>query len=490
MKIDDWTRVSKQLIEKVFLNYSYIYELFKNKQFHVSKYSLNHNFLKEMEEFLGLKLNNKTEDSHLIPISVLIQFVYISINDSINKCPKSIGNQLCSRIRRLNGFNIYINKFIEDCDNTSIKECAIVAHTQLNTFHNARIRLLYNFNRKIIYSQKLKSGKYFYLYENKIGLFKWNKGGHETSSLLKEIELKKKASYKLLKVFEKLNNEFKLIIATKTTIDFIDANGITLTDGPIEIQKDEEIEDILLVNDEAFVVYFTNKDYLKVFKSNSKDDKFTQIDLGSTVKYFNYDSNRFTGTNIEKSLFITVLLSNSDLEVYEIDRKTVSFELRLKYSFGELIPVSAEFHLYQKKYDFELFITFNTNQFLSIKMEKGGGGIDAHTIETNINYQSEFNVLSYYENLVVLADCSQTYIYNTMTKKWFTIIGKYTRVVLSKISENIYRIYCYNEKYFDFFLLRADSNSYKIAKLISRFKFIDDIQIMSFNRKQIHLMIR
>ncbi len=68
-------------------------------------------------------------------------------------------------------------------------------------------------------------------------------------------------------------------------------------------------------------------------------------------------------------------------------------------------------------------------------MEKGGGGIDAHTIETNINYQSEFNVLRYYENLVVLADCSQTYIYNTMTKKWFTIIGKYTRVVLSKIVE-------------------------------------------------------
>ena len=457
MKIDDWTRVSKQLIEKVFLNYSYIYELFKNKQFHVSKYSLNHNFLKEMEEFLGLKLNNKTEDSHLIPISVLIQFVYISINDLINKCPKSIGNQLCSRIRRLNGFNIYINKFIEDCDNMSIKECAIVAHTQLNTFHNARIRLLFNFNRKIIYSQKLNSegnsGKYFYLYENKIGLFQWNKGGHETSSLLKEIELKKKkASYKLLKVFEKPNKELKLIIATKTTVDFIDDNGITLKDEPIEMQKDEEIEDILLVNDEAFVVYFTNKDYLKVFKSNSEYDKLTQIKFGSTVKYFNYDSNRFTGTNIKKSLFIIVLLSNSDLEVYKIDRKTVSFELRLKHSFGELIPVSAEFHLYQNNYDFDLFITFNRiSQFLSIKMRNGE--IDAHKIETNINYQSEFNVLSYYENFVVLADCSQTYIYNTMTKKWFTIIGTYTRVVLTKISktsENIYRIYCYKEKFFDF----------------------------------------
>ena len=36
------------------------------------------------------------------------------------------------------------------------------------------------------------------------------------------------------------------------------------------------------------------------------------------------------------------------------------------------------------------------------------GEIDAHKIETNINYQSEFNVLSYYENFVVLADCSQT----------------------------------------------------------------------------------
>ena len=46
-------------------------------------------------------------------------------------------------------------------------------------------------------------------------------------------------------MFEKPNKELKLIIATKTTIDFIDDNGITLKDEPIEMQKDEEIEEIL-----------------------------------------------------------------------------------------------------------------------------------------------------------------------------------------------------------------------------------------------------
>jgi hypothetical protein len=146
-----------------------------------------------------------------------------------------------------------------------------------------------------------------------------------------------------------------------------------------------------------------------------------------------------------------------------------------------LKPISGGFHLKSGSNYFKFFVTTKENKFLSIELTENNE-IICQGIKTN-SEKNLFYVISYYYEIVVLTDNLKTYFFNNQTNKWFSISDCNKRMVAQKESEVFYRIFAYTDKYFELFFIKTNQDSYKIAKLIEKYQFIDEIRFFSFNSR-------
>ena len=492
MKINDKIIRSKFLIEKVFLNYEFLYELFKNQYFNVSNYCLNFDFIDELISFLS-----KTEhldNEFLIASAALIQSVCISQNDSLNKYPNSIATQLCSRIRCLSGLSKDFTKFIKDCDELSPKTCALIAPCQLMPLCDARIRLVHNFFREIIDYQDLGAvngiNKGFYLYNTNVGIFNWNSDGSKKSDLAKEIELPENCKYKLLRVFQYKQNlsAYGIIVATDSSIFCLNDNGQEISKQ--KVNEGEKVKDIVLVGDRGFIVFYENKDYFCVFETHCKENSFIHKQpFESCISFICYNGKNGWGwSNSNDALYLAVFLENSEINIFDVYEDASTKIISLNQIFKHLVkpkPISGAFQqgVYDNACKFRFFATFESNKFLLIEL-KSNNQFLFQGIKPNMMEEDRlFNVLSYDSNFAVLTDDESTYFYDTKAIRWFKIGEVYKDVDIFDGVNGFCKIYAYNEKYLDVYLIKLYQKNFEIVKLINKFQFMDEIQMIACDSK-------
>ena len=496
MKIEDKTIRSKQIIEKVFLNYKFLFALFNNEYFNVSNYSLNYDFIQELHSLLSIKSKND-KDEYLVTTSSLIQSICISVNDSLNKYPKSIGTQICSKIRSLYGLSEYFTKFIKDCDEYSLKDCSLIAPCQLMPLCDARIRLVHNFFREIIDFQDLGTvegvNKGFYLYDNSVGIFNWNSDGSKKSNLVKEIELpQQKDKYKLLRVFKYEKSEaYCIIVATDSSISCFNDNGKEISRQ--KVNENEIIKDILLIGDKGFIAFYEQKDYINLFDTHLQKGLPVHTQrFDSIVKNLFFNGNKHWGWSGDNdSLYVLIFLENSNLYIFEVmSEKTdtqanIQLNQLFQYSFQPAKLVSGAFQrgVHDNLHSFRIFVTFESEKFLSIEMNNNKEFVFSGIKPSIQNEDKFFHILSYDSNFVVFTDFKSTHFYNIKTMKWFSIFEVYKDVDIFDGQNGFCKIYAYSEKYLDVYLLKLYPDCYKITKLINKFQFMDEIQLIVCNSK-------
>lgn len=158
--------IPKYIIEEVFLNYKFISRIFHN-YFHIWDFSRSQLLVSD----LLLLIQKKNDDNDVKTqtniymgfLAILIQFIYISIADKLNKYPKSLATQILSKLLSLNGSSSHVTRFVEECDRESLRQCALIATYQSQQFLNARIRQhggLFNHVKMI---QNAPGGQYYIL---------------------------------------------------------------------------------------------------------------------------------------------------------------------------------------------------------------------------------------------------------------------------------------------------------------------------------------
>ena len=508
MKIQDSILRSKQLVEKVFLNYKFLFTLFnQQKYFSVANYCYQYDFLSDLYykinniNNIGYKitLDAVAENTYVVAIAGLIQSIVISLNESLNQYPKTIGNQICSRINCLNGLSEDFSIFIRDCNKMSVKDCSLIAHAQISELSEARTGSVHNFFKRLIDYQNLGEKedvqRDFFLFDKTVAYCDWqHKGRSKTSRLIKEIEIPSElpSQYEILRVFEfkENSNKFGIIVATKTSIQCFDDNRKEISKQ--KIQPGELVKDVLIVNSERFIVLFDNKNYINIFDTFSKRGlPIHQQKFESNITFFSYNKMKHAGWvncwDYDKKLYISIYLENKDIIIYQVlnDISNVQLVISLKPIFKQNLhsvqPISGGFHLNSDSNYFKFFVTSNENKFLSIELT-GENEITCQGIKTNIENNS-FYVLSFYDEIAVFSNNVKTYFFNHKTNKWFSISENYKRVVVQKVSEDFYRIFAYTDKYFELFFIKTSQDSYKIAKLIDKYQFIDEIRFISFSSK-------
>jgi hypothetical protein len=368
---------------------------------------------------------------------------------------------------------------------------------QTSQLSEARVRSVHNFFKKIIDYQSL--GKRdnvqsdFFLYDKAIAFFDWNRDGSKRSRLIKEIEIQPaiENQYEILRVFEfKENvNKFGIIVATKTSIQCFDDFGREISKQ--KIKTDEIIKDVRIVCDEGFIVFYDNKNYINIFDTFSKRGlPIHQQKFESNITFCNYNRIKHVGWTVwdnDVPLFISIYFEHKEIVIFQVLNDTSKGQLAIslrsifKQKFNSLKPISGGFHLNSGSNYFQFFLTTNENKFLSIELAENNE-IICQGIKTNIE-NNLFYVISYYDEIVVLTDNLKTYFFNNKTNKWFSIPDCYKRVVVVKQSEDFYRIFAYNDKYFELFFIKTNQDSYKIAKLIEKYQFIVEIRFISFYSK-------
>ena len=356
MKIQDSVLRSQQLVEKVFLNYKFLFALFNQQiYFSVANYCYQKDFLSDLYDFMNITNARKavaklqdiaSENTYLVAIAGLIQSIVISLNESLNQYPKTIGNQICSKINCLNGLSVDFSIFIRDCNQISVKDCSLIAHTQISQLSESRTRSVHNFFKKIIDFQDLGKRdnvqRVSFIYDKTVTFFDWNNDEKKTKILLKEIEIPSElpSQYEILRVFEfkENSNKFGIIVATKTSIQCFDDNTREISKQ--KIQPGELVKDVLIVNSERFIVYYENKSYINIFETFSKRGlPIHQHKFESNVTFFYYNKIKheaWANIDYDKKLYISVYLENNDIIIYQVLNDLIGINFN-KFSYKKII---------------------------------------------------------------------------------------------------------------------------------------------------------
>jgi hypothetical protein len=110
----------------IFLNNKFLFTIFnQQKFFSLTNYCYQYDLLSDLYDIMDIE--NKPEDEDLeyasseknyfVAAAGLIQSIVISLNESLNKYPKTIGNQICAKINCLNGLSEDFSIFIRDSIN-------------------------------------------------------------------------------------------------------------------------------------------------------------------------------------------------------------------------------------------------------------------------------------------------------------------------------------------------------------------------------------
>ena len=493
MEINDVKLRSKELVEKVFLNYRFLFALFnQNSFFNVANYCLTFDYINDFVQFMDDV--EYFDNCTFIPIAALIQSLIISRNDALNQFPKSIGTQICSKIRCLNGLDENFTKFIKDYYKFSLNDCSLVAHSQLTQLSDVRSRIAHNFNKSIIDNQTfwfiLDESTEFYLYDKMVGVIYRSLQGKV--KLIKELELPKEIlDYKLLRVFQFAYESFLIVAATLKSIICVDYNGREIS--KIELPN-EIIKNVLPVGHIALIVFYENKNYIDIFDVNSKSSEpFQKEEFKSTINYFNYNLEKFWGfCNVHySSMYTCFLLDNKDVIIRQLvwDFKTpginISFKPIFEQSFHPLNPISGAFltNVNRSVSKLKFFATSNENKFLSIELTRENRIICRGITMNMENKNRKFYTIIYFDNIVVFTDNVKTYLFNDKTNKLLSINGNYERVVVLKETDDFYRIYAYTNQYLDLYLTKLNQDSFTKAKLIDRYQFFSEIKFIVFISK-------
>ena len=506
MKINDKKIRNKLLIEKLFLNYELFCTVMNLRLLNLTNYCLSFDFIKELLDLFN-NTDENIDDDCISAISVLIQSICISINESLTKYPQSIGTQICSRINCLYGLNDYFTKFIDDCDRLSLNECSLIAPCQLMPLNNSRLRLVHNFYKKIIDFQDLGLSSNnmhieFFLYGNTVGLFNWNKISSKTSELIKEIDLPQGlGKFKLLRVFKYIDKDrYGMVVASDFAIVCIDDNGQEISKPK---SNDSKISDVVLVETRGFIVLYEKKNYLNIFETHSSDHEPLPIHkekFNSIITHFSYNKSETLGWT-DGPLFISIFLQNSELRIYQVIcssktekmRASINLNLVYKYAFQNTQLVSGAFelnqNLIQDSSKFSFVSVFENKRFLLIEMdEKSEIKTNEIFIKIEENF-SIFKIIAHYCGILVYQDYRSTFFFHKKTKKLVSIPAIYKEIDIFGDLDSFLRIYANNQEYLDIYLIKFYGDNYEIVNLISKFQFMDQIQSISINSEYFKFLL-
>lgn len=515
LKIQDIHMRSKITIENIFLNYEFLYGIFK-RYFNAMDYTLTINYVKEIEEFFikGSQETNNHELDYLVPISTLIQVICLFNMSTLNNYADSVGLQMCSRLLGLYGICDIITKFIDTCDKMALKHCALVAPYQMQPLSNLKIRVLHNFFKPLRANQYLKiRSDYtpdFFLCGKTIYLWIWAPESHKKSEHVGEISLPDiDSEYVFMKVYKFFHeNTFALLVASKRDVLHIDENG--KEKWRLSIGYNETIKHVFLIGDKAFILIYENRSYFDIFKLFDK----TQIERKSFDSKILFSKTNhsiksaWSSKGYKEDLYLSIGLEDSTLIIYQIlcdfnqvvdnanNNVLINYKTIFMRRFSQYQILSGTFEILKRRSTFSnnlglkfryiatftglrcVFIEYDDNLCLHVK------GLKALYHDINENY--ELKILYYKRNIVVMQYGNKLHLCYLGKMQWFCIPGTYSYVTINSLDG--YLIICaHYGNILNVFLVQFNDKNYKILHLVKSLQLSDDIfdtGIISGNRKR------
>ena len=492
LKINNIVLRSDLLIDKIFLNYDFIYGIFK-RYFNAMDYTLTNNYIEELNYFI--KDSKIDLSDYKIPISILIQLICMYNMNTLNDYPESVGLQLSSRLIGLYGISDFITKFIDECDSIAIKHCAMVSAFQCQPLNNIRTRVLHNFFRSIKSNQYLKTSDVtpdFFLCSKSIFIWVWAPEQGEKSKIIGEIILPDvENDFNLMKIYNPFETDkYEIIIANSKYVINIEDTG--KEKWRLSLSNNDQIKNVSIIGDRGFIITYEERNYIDLYNLQKKtlierktfDSKIKFLKTNRSVKY------AWAKKHYMTNLFIAIGLEDSTLFIYKVTcdyansvETKIDFIEIYKRQFKNYILVSGLFELFKtasaknnEKFEFRFIATFNSLKCILIDLEFDGTlhvkGLKA--LCSVDNKEADLSLISFKKSIVTMQYDKSLHLYSLINKHWYTLPGVYSYVTFNALDN--YDIVCgIFKNVLNVFLIQKNENNYKVAHLIQGLQLSDEI---------------
>ena len=500
LKINNILARSNLLVDKIFLNFDFIYGIFQ-RYFNAMDYALTNNYIEELNEFFNSELESNSQE-YTIPISILLQLICMYNMNSLNNYPDSIGLQLCSRLLGYYGRSDLITKFIDECDIKSVKKCALVPAFQCTPLNNIRTRVLHNFFRPIMANQYLKiSNKNdsfhdsydFFLCSKSIFIWIWMWKQGEKSKIVGEIVLPDTDNdFRLLKVYRPYESDsYEILIGNIKHVINIEENG--KEKWRLSLANVDKLKQISVIGDRSFILVYEDQNYIDLYNLPKKtlierkmfDAKIIFLKTNRSIKYA-WDKAKY-----DYDLYIAIGLDNSTLIVYKVtcdfknkDETNIEFIEIYKRQFTSYKLLTGLFELFKSKSasfnsstKFRFIASFSELRCVLIDLHIDGTlnvkGLKALYAETK-DKEAKLSLISFKQNIATFQFEKNLHLYFVHYQQWYTVPGVYSYVSLNIL--NNYTIICGIYKCeLNVFLIQNNQKNYKMVHLLQSLQFSDEI---------------
>ncbi len=503
MKINNTIDRSSLLIDKIFLNYDFIYGIFQ-RYFNAMDYALTNYYIEELNEFFRTESKSESEE-YKIPISILLQLICMYNMNSLNNYPESVGLQLCQKLLVYYGRNELITNFIDDCDLKALKHCALVPVFQCTPLSNVRTRALHNFFKPIQANQYLKIKEEFqqeynyltadfFLCSKSIFIWVWSMKQNEKSKIIGEIALPDTdEDFCFLKMYNPYGSDkYEILLGNTQQVINIEDNG--KEKWRLNLNKVDKLKQLSIIGDRAFLLAYENQNYIDLYdfqKHTIIERKMfdSKVIFLKTNRSNKYGWDKFKGYNLD--LYIAIGLEDSTLFIIQVlcdfdNKEETKIELKELYKrqFINYTLISGLFELFKSKtsvysenFKFRFIASLNELRCILIELKIDGTlnvkGLKAVYSEIE-DKDAKLSLISFKHNIATFQFGKNLHLYFEHYRQWYKIPGVYSYVSLNKL--DTYTILCgiYKTE-LNVFLIQNNKKKYKVAHLIKNFQFLDEI---------------
>ena len=476
------------MLNYVLFNYDFVFSLFK-RYFDAFGYSFHDDFKKECEWVLeqGAYTENGAK-------SILMQFLYICNMKNLNSYPDSFALQVCSRILGFYGISSDFTKFIDDCDEKSIKKCALVAAHQSLPLNNGNIRLVKNFQSKI---RDNIATVINYILTDRIEIFIWNRGETcQSNGTIKLPDLVNDEFFKLHYYESAALSDNVFVTASKHSICSLNFVKINF----IKTFPNEEIKTIHLIGKKAIIIYYAKREYFDIISMKEGKTLLRQTH-DSEIEFLNTNRHpklTWTDKDNKTNLYVGLVLNNSKVYISQVNcnfensdsndltlnlifkskpfaSKILTADFSMNY-FDPTRKLKNEYFLLSLDCNVCYFIEFNETKMLNMFI------IEPTIENTETKKKIELKSINMFiDGYVRMAEPGKAFhLYDFIKQIWLKIPGDFGKIKIRSFKNDLL-IMNFKDRSFELYRIfnytnfNKETKSYSFIRIINGYQFDDNI---------------
>ena len=487
LSITDPIQRSEILIDNVFMNYEFLLAKFENT-FEVSGYT---KIIKPKTLLYELIKSINLPNHHVILIATLMQILCTSNEATLNSYYQSFALQMTSSLLGLYGISKRFTKFIDDCDQKSPQDCALLAPYQIQPLSSIKTQVQINYKIKIKSIKICQFRQYLLCEKNKIKIYEYNPSKSTSNVENKnydDIIIPSLDDIFLMRVIdtEQDYSKAKVIVASEKNILVLNSDGKELLE--ISEKRDHKIRNVFLIGKRALLVVYRKKPYFDIYdiqdgQCRAREPNNWNTDSSNIVNLVVENPHIDRYNNEDRGTYVAYHTDKNDLTIFELyfEEKTGSrlyvYANKRKFEQYDKSILSMAFEESDSiNYEASLLVTFaNSNEIVLIHYDSL-----RYVTKTTIRKtkgEAGFVIQNFANKTVSLKDSKNKYhLYAVEQQKWANIDREFDKIRTFWNDGNLF-LYMMHKNIFDVFIIKPFTIEplYEIVHLVHSLQCDDNI---------------